>query len=59
MLPTTLAALGCEVEGNRAGLGVNLYAPQKTLLETYGIDYVDGELQKRSDFYNTTLAAVD
>lgn len=58
MLPTTLAAIGCEIEGDRAGIGTNLYADQKTLLETYGIAYTDGELQKRSDFYNNTLVDV-
>ncbi|MBQ7595387.1 MAG: LTA synthase family protein [Clostridia bacterium] len=55
MLPTTLAALGIEIEGNRAGIGTNLYSDEKTLLETYGVDYVDKALQNRSDFYNTTI----
>ena len=59
MFPTTLAAIGCEIEGNRAGLGTNLYSPQKTLLETYGIKHVDNELQKRSDFYNHTLTVME
>lgn len=56
MLPTALAALGCRIEGERAGIGTNLYSTQQTLLEKYGIEYVDGELQKRSDFYNHSLA---
>ena len=29
MLPTTLAALGCEIEGNKAGMGTNLYSDEK------------------------------
>ncbi len=54
-LPTTLAALGCTVEGNKAGIGTNLYSDEKTLLETYGADYVNEALQNRSDFYNNTI----
>ncbi|MCR5484621.1 MAG: LTA synthase family protein [Clostridiales bacterium] len=59
MFPTTLAALGCDIERNRAGIGVNLYSSERTLLEAYGIDIVNGELQKRSDFYNHTLVDVE
>ncbi len=59
MFPTTLAAIGCEVEGNRAGVGTNLYSSQKTIMETYGIEYVDTEFQKRSDFYNNTLTVME
>lgn len=53
MFPTTLAALGCEIEGNRLGLGTNLFSGEKTLSEKYGYDKFNVELSKTSEFYNT------
>ena len=53
MFPTTLAALGVEIEGDRLGLGTNLFSEKPTLAEEFGFDYVDYELQKNSDFYNS------
>ena len=50
--PTTLAALGCRIEGNRLGLGTNLYSSQETLLERYGEDEVVSQMQKKSNFMN-------
>ncbi len=52
MFPTTLAALGAEIEGERLGLGTNLFSSEKTLIETYGYDFLDLELQKKSSYYN-------
>ncbi len=53
LMPTTLASLGVQIEGNRLGLGTNLFSPEThTLLEKYGIDVVNSELKKTSDFYN-------
>lgn len=49
--PTIMASLGIKIEGDRLGLGTNLYSDQPTLLERYGFDKVNEELQKRSDFY--------
>ncbi len=34
--PTTLAALGVEIEGDRLGLGTNLFSGKKTLIEEEG-----------------------
>ena len=48
--PTTLAALGCTIEGDRLGLGTNLYSSTDTLVEEYGFDEVNTELEKRSNF---------
>ena len=36
LLPTTLAALGVEIPGDRLGIGVNLYSDHTTILEKYG-----------------------
>lgn len=52
MYPTTLAAMGFEIEGNRLGLGVNLYSGEETLLERYGLKKLNKELLKHSKYYN-------
>lgn len=49
--PTIVSALGIKIDGERLGLGVNLYSGEETLLEKYGFDYVNEELQKRNAFY--------
>ena len=46
--PTTLAAMGVKIEGDRLGLGTNLFSDQDTLVERDGLDYVNTELQKAS-----------
>ena len=53
LFPTTLAAMGCKIEGDRLGLGTNLYSSKKTLIEEFGEDYVNGELAKNSEFMNS------
>ena len=55
MYPTTLAALGAKIEGDRLGLGTNLFSEELTLAEKYGTEYVRTELQKKSTFYNREL----
>lgn len=55
MFPTTIAALGGKIEGDRLGLGVNLYSDQLTLIEQYGFEYVNTEIQKSSNFYQEKL----
>lgn len=47
--PTTLAALGVKIEGNRLGLGTNLFSGEETLSEIYGRAYEKEELEKKSD----------
>ncbi len=53
MFPTTLAALGVEIEGERLGLGTNLFSDKKTLTEQYGYEDLSNELAKKSVYYNT------
>ena len=55
MFPTTLSAIGAKIEGDRLGLGVNLFSQEKTIIEEMGFDELDIELGKRSDFYNNTF----
>ena len=51
MFPTTLAAIGCEIEGERLGLGTNLFSGKPTLVEEMGLEEFDAELTKTSDYY--------
>lgn len=46
--PTTLAALGADIEGNRLGLGTNLFSDRPTLSEEYGRQYESNEIEKKS-----------
>lgn len=56
LFPTTLAAMGAEISGDRLGLGANLYSSESTLLEKYDKDYVEKELEKKSVFMNSLNA---
>ena len=55
MFPTTLAAIGAKIDGERLGLGTNLFSEEQTLAEKYGVEYVRKELDKKSKFYNNKL----
>lgn len=55
LYPTTLAALGVNIEGNRLGLGTNLFSNEETIIEKYGLEYVNDELMKISRFYNNSI----
>ena len=55
LFPTTLAAMGCTFEGDRLGLGTNLYSGRETLVEELGLEVLDEELAKTSRFYNSKL----
>lgn len=55
MFPTTLAALGAKIEGDRLGLGTNLYSDRETLMEQLGKDKYINEISKKSDFYNKNI----
>lgn len=46
--PTTLAAMGVEIKGNRLGLGTNLFSSQQTLSERVGIEKEEKELKRKS-----------
>lgn len=56
--PTTLAALGVQIDGDCLGLGTNLFSGTKTLLEEFGNSKVNAELKKKSEFIEK-LSAVD
>ena len=56
--PTTLAAMGVEIEGDRLGLGTNLYSTQQTLTEQFGIEKEEKELKRKSKLLNQ-MAQID
>lgn len=52
MFPTILSTLGVEVEGDRLGLGTNLYSDKKTIIEEQGLETVNSGLGDNSNFFN-------
>lgn len=59
MFPTTLAAMGVKIQGERLGLGTNLFSAEPTLTEIYGFEALDKELQKKSVFYNEEILEME
>ena len=55
LFPSTLAAMGCKIEGEHLGLGVNLFSGEKTLAEQYGYTKMFTEMKKRSPFYDKMI----
>jgi phosphoglycerol transferase len=51
MFPTTLAAMGCTIEGEYLGLGVNLFSGKPTLIELLGYERFDRQVSMASDYY--------
>lgn len=56
--PTILAAMGATIEGDRLGLGTNLFSDKPTLIEEMGFDYLEIEVKKTSDFYNQEIISL-
>ena len=59
MFPTTLAAMGVEIDGHRLALGTDLFSEEKTLTEIHGQETLNEELQKNSEFYNEEILQVN
>lgn len=51
LFPTTLAAIGADIEGDRLALGVNLFSGEKTLPEKMGFEAFNTELKLYSNYY--------
>lgn len=56
--PTTLAALGVSIEGERLGLGTNLFSTSQTLTERFDISTIKKEISKKSKLMEK-LANID
>ena len=52
MFPTIMSSLGIEYDGNKLGLGTNLFSGEKTIFEELGYEECNKEIIKNSDFYN-------
>lgn len=50
LFPTTLAALGVTIPGDRLGLGTNLFSATDTLVEEYGVEELTSRLNRQSEF---------
>jgi phosphoglycerol transferase len=59
LYPTILASLGVKIEGDRLGLGTNLFSEKQTLVEELGYSYLNRELDKNSLFYNNSILQDD
>ncbi|MBS4213130.1 LTA synthase family protein [Neobacillus rhizophilus] len=59
MYPTILASIDVKIEGDRLGIGTNLFSNRKTLAEEQGILNLNDELAKNSKFYNDKILKDD
>lgn len=59
LYPTILASIGVSIEGERLGLGTNLFSSVPTLSEEFSFDYLNTELKKTSTFYNSVILGRD
>lgn len=59
MFPTILASVGAQIEGERLGLGTNLFSTRKTLVEEMDLSFVETELAQNSNFYNRVILQGD
>lgn len=55
MFPTILTSIGVEFQGNRLGIGTDLFSGEQTLFERDGVRFVNNELENRSNFYNSNI----
>ena len=53
MFPTTLAAMGCTIQGERLGLGTNLFSNVPTLMEKLGYQELCNQLAQQSEYYSS------
>ncbi len=58
LFPTMLAAMGCEIEGERLGIGTNLFSERPTLMEEMGVDEFMEQMTRRSEYYNNNFIYV-
>lgn len=56
MFPTVLSAMGYNIEGDRLGLGTNLFSDKRTLAEEKGFEWLDTEISKSSKYYYKVFA---
>jgi phosphoglycerol transferase len=55
LYPTTLAALGFTIEGERLGIGTNLFSEKETILEEKGVTVVNNQISYNDEYYNKLI----
>ena len=55
MYPTILASIGAKIDGDNLGIGTNLFSQKRTILEKYGLNYINKELLKTDIYYQRKL----
>ena len=55
IFPTILHSMGCKIEGDRLGLGTNLFSNKETLFEKLGFEYVNDVFRQKSTFYENVF----
>lgn len=51
MFPTIMASMDIDIEGNKLGLGTNLFSNEKTLIERDGLKTLNDSLNANSNFF--------
>ena len=51
LFPTVLSAMGCSIEGERLGLGTNLFSGVPTLAEELGFENFNAQIGMASEYY--------
>ena len=51
IFPTVLSALNFKIEGDKLGLGTDMFSNKETLAETMGIEKLQDEVTKYSKYY--------
>lgn len=59
MYPTIMTAIGCKIEGDRLGIGTNLYSGTPTVMEIMGKEKFMDEISKNSILYNDEILGVE
>lgn len=52
MFPTILASMDVQFEGDKLGLGTNLFSDKKTLIEEEGLESLQDGLERNSNYFN-------
>lgn len=55
IFPTTLAAIGVSIKGDRLALGTNLFSGEQTLMEELGEENFYEEISKNSKYYKQNI----
>lgn len=59
IFPTTVEALGAQIEGHRLGLGTSLYADEPTLCEEFGFEWLNKQISYHNVRYEEEIMEGD